>query len=96
MFLLRSAFWLTIAFVVINPGTDLGASAGAFSAQAYAAGQHVLVREVLNANCTECAGEKALLALAGHMSAPSVELPMQDSSTSGLVPLPRPRPDRMG
>lgn len=99
MFLLRSAFWLTVAFVLMAPRhVDLGATVSGYAAEAAAAGQRAIVSEILETPCTDlkCAGGKGLLqVLAAGSLSPSVDNPMQDSS-SILVPLPRPRPDRMG
>lgn len=97
MFLLRSAFWLTVAFMLIAPkDVDLGQRAQELSAQAVAAGQKVVVSQILSSDCStiECAGGKAVLA-AVTTKFPSVELPMQDNSNTP-VPFPRPRPDWMG
>ena len=97
MFILRSAFWLTIAFVVMAPkAVDLGAAAGEFSSQAMAAGQQLIVSRILADDCTsiQCFGGKAFAA--GVLtSSPSVGATMQDSPI-GPVPFPRPRPDWMG
>ena len=100
MFLLRSAFWLTIAFVVIAPRTaDLGATVSGLTAEAMAAGQEAIVSQILQSDCTsiECAGGKGVLQvlLPAGTKSPSVDSPMRDAS-SLPVPLPRPRPDRMG
>ena len=106
MFLLRSAFWLTIAFVVIAPrNADLGATVSGLTADAMAAGQKAIISQILQSDCTsiECAGGKGILQILGNKSvllppgtkSPSVDSPMQDAS-SLPVPLPRPRPDRMG
>ena len=44
MFLLRSAFWLTVAFILIAPkDVDLGQRAQDMSAKAIAAGQQIVV-----------------------------------------------------
>lgn len=97
MFLLRSAFWLTVAFILIAPkDVDLGQRAQELSAQAVAAGQQVVVSQILSSDCStiECAGGKAVLAAVANQL-PSVELPMQDNSNNP-VPFPRPRPDWMG
>lgn len=97
MFLLRSAFWLTVAFVVIAPkDVDLGRKAQDMSAQAVAAGQQMIVSQILASECSnlECAAGKAVLA-AVTTRLPSVETPMQDHSSTP-VPFPRPRPDWMG
>ena len=98
MFLLRSAFWLTVAFVVIGPkDIDLGATAGDLSAQAVAAGQKMIVSRILEDDCQtiECLTGKAMLATAVTTAFPSIDTAMQDSSKT-LVPVPRPRPAWMG
>jgi hypothetical protein len=81
MFLIRSAFWLVIGFLLVAPrGTDFGA----VKDQALAAGQQIIV------------GQMASAVMPNLMSnTPSVDLPMQDSPKSP-VPFPRPRPDWMG
>lgn len=97
MFILRSAFWLTIAFFVMAPKTvDLGAAAQDFSSQAMAVGEQLIVSQILADTCTsvQCLGGKALVATV-ISSSPSVDATMQDSSIDP-VPFPRPRPDWMG
>ena len=97
MFVLRSAFWLGVAFLVMAPkGTDFGAAATDLSQQAMAAGQQLIVTEILQNDCNtiECLGGKAAIATV-LTSVPSIDPSMQDSSNSP-VPFPRPRPDRMG
>jgi len=97
MFLLRSAFWLTVAFIMIAPkDVDLGRRAQDMSARAVAAGQQMIVSQILSSECStlECAGGKAVLA-AVTTKLPSIEHPMQDTSNIP-VPFPRPRPDWMG
>ena len=103
MFLLRSAFWLTVMFVIVAPkDVDLGKTAGEYSRQALEAGQkaivgQILANDVLASDCDtiECAGGKAVLTVLAGNKLPSVDLTMQDSSTKP-VPFPRPRPARMG
>jgi hypothetical protein len=97
MFILRSAFWLTLAFIVMGPkSVDLGAAASDFSSQAMAAGQQLIVSQIIAGDCTsvQCFGGKALAAVALG-SSPSVGATMQDSPI-GPAPVPRPRPDWMG
>lgn len=97
MFLLRSAFWLTVAFIVIAPkNVDLGQKAQDISAQAVSAGQQLIVSQILASDCSsiECVGGKAVMA-AVVSKLPSVETPMQNTSITP-VPFPRPRPDWMG
>jgi hypothetical protein len=95
MFFLRSAFWLTVMFVIIAPkGADLGHDLDQASKAAVAMGQKAVVEQVLK-QCSnfECPGSKAALAV---LAAP--KLPSLDASPEASipVPLPRPRPDRMG
>jgi hypothetical protein len=97
MFILRSAFWLTVAFFLMAPKTvDLGAAAQDFSSQAMAAGEQLIVDQILANDCStiQCLGGKALVATV-ISSSPSVDATMQDSSIDP-VPFPRPRPDWMG
>lgn len=92
----RSVFWLTLAYMVIKPGVDLP-DPGALSAQAMAAGTQVVAQQVGNIECDtlQCVGGKAVIA-AALQSSPSVGLPMHETPTSSPVPFPRPRPDRAG
>ncbi|MEO6396402.1 MAG: hypothetical protein ABIO40_10885 [Devosia sp.] len=95
MFFLKSAFWLTLAFVLMAPhGVDFGATVSAFKDQALSAGlkagQDIIVSQILASGPAGKAGLSDPTSLP-----PSIDLPMQDSS-SGSVSLPRPRPDWMG
>ena len=81
MFLLRSAFWLAIGFLLVAPrGTDFGAAKD----QAISAGQEIIASQLAAAVLPNIV-----------LNTPSVDLPMQDSPKSP-VPFPRPRPDWMG
>ena len=89
MFLLRSAFWLAIAFFVMSPKhVDLNTAADDIAAQALSAGQQFIVGQILDNSCAKA------LCRGAAISFPSVDTPMHDSSST--VPLPRPRPARMG
>ena len=93
MFMLRSAFWLTVGFLLVAPhGTDFGAAAASVKNQAIAAGveagQQFIAQQILEAPL-------AASLVSQISSSPSVALPMQDSSTAALV-FPRPRPAAMG
>jgi hypothetical protein len=92
----RSVFWLVLAYMVIKPGVDLP-DAGALSAQAMAAGTQVVAEQVGNIECDslQCVGGKAVIA-AALQSSPSVGIPMHETPTSSSVPYPRPRPDWAG
>lgn len=97
MFLLRSAFWLTLAFIMFAPhDVDLRQRAEAVSGQAVAAGQDLIRQQILSTPCDsiECLGGKAVLAAVVN-KLPSVDTPMQDPSTAP-VPFPRQKPDWMG
>lgn len=95
MFFVRSAFWLTVMFIIVAPrDADLGRDLDQASKAALAAGQKAVVEHVLN-DCTslECTGGKAAFAVLAPKPLPSVDASPEASIP---VPLPRPRPDRMG
>ena len=98
MFLLRSAFWLTVAYFVIAPThVDLGATTHDLTKRATAAGQQAIISTILDPQCDAlCVGGKAISA-ATAPDDPSGDPSMQDSLTlEDPVPFPRPRPARMG
>ena len=98
MFLLRSAFWLTVAYVVIAPtNVDLGAATDELTKRATAAGQQAVISTILDPQCDAlCVGGKAISAAADSYD-PSGDPSMRDSlSLEDPVPFPRPRPARMG
>ena len=66
MFLVRSAFWLTVAFLVIKPGVDLERAAQDLSDQALSAGRQVVAEAIAADACTSltCIGGKAMLSAA--------------------------------
>ncbi|WP_052731916.1 hypothetical protein [Devosia geojensis] len=96
MFLVRSAFWLTVAFLVIKPGVDLERAAQDLSGQALSAGRQVVAEAIAADECTTiaCVGGKAVLSAAIAEPAPVVAAAAP--AEPGSVPLPRPRPDRAG
>jgi hypothetical protein len=100
MFLVRSAFWLGLAFVVLQPhGLEIGAGAAAlFGAKAANAGQEIAAAQVAKLHCDtlECAGGKAALIASGLTVNPSQASTMQDSPSLKLAPVPRPRLARAG
>lgn len=91
MFLVRSAFWLTVAFLVIKPGIDLDKAAGDLSNQALSAGRQMITERIAAEECDSlaCVGGKAVIAAAIADSAPP-------PPAAAPVPLPRPRPERAG
>ena len=91
MFLVRSAFWLTVAFFVIKPGIDLDKAAGDLSSQAFSAGRQMIAERIVTEDCSSlaCVGGKAVIAAAITDSVPPVP-------AAAPVPLPRPRPDQAG
>jgi hypothetical protein len=64
MFLLRSAFWLTTAFLLIKPGVDIETTASDVSGQMLASGRSFAQEQVERIVCTEivCAGGRAVAA----------------------------------
>jgi len=97
MFLVRSAFWLGLAFVIIQPqGMDFGAKASAIGSSVTRSGQEAFVQHLdsLDCNSLKCAGGKAVLLASGNRNNSSQASTMQDSQSLTLAPVPRPRPDR--
>jgi hypothetical protein len=86
MFVLRSAFWLTIGFVVIAPhGTDFGAAATNLRDQAVEAGMEAGTQLIVGQVATNTL--PALL----EMSFPQADTAVQAMSAVPVV-LPRPKP----
>lgn len=97
----RSIFWLTVAYMVIKPGVDLP-DASALSQQAMAAGSRAITEQISAIECDsiQCIGGKAVatytLGSITSTNSPSVVLPIHAQSTAKLAPVPRPRPDWAG
>jgi len=99
MFLVRSAFWLTVAFMTIHPqNLDLGAAATALSNQAVDAGKRVAVAEVLGTDCTalRCAIPAAPAAAPLPTAAPVAAATARLTPSLSPAPYPRPRPSWLG
>ncbi|HEV7344819.1 MAG TPA: hypothetical protein VGN60_04205 [Devosia sp.] len=94
--IVRSVFWLTVAYMVIKPGVDF-ADAQSMSARAVTAGQQVVAEQVMALECDslQCVGGKAMVAAALQTS-PPVGTPMHASPTTATAPVPRPRPHWAG
>ena len=93
MFLLRSAFWLTIGFMLVAPhGTDFGATAAQLKDSAIAAG--VSAGQQLVAS--QLAAELTPQHLVSSLASPSVISPMHQTSTVPDMVFPHPRPAALG
>ena len=92
----RSVFWLTLAYLVIKPGVDMP-DGGAIAAQAVAAGKQVVAEQVsaIECNSLECIGGKAVAA-AVLQPTPASARATADAPVSSTAPYPRPRPNRAG
>ncbi|ODT81656.1 MAG: hypothetical protein ABS76_10890 [Pelagibacterium sp. SCN 64-44] len=97
MFLLRSAFWLTLAFLVIRPGVDMGDAAATLSSEAMARGSQFVAQQIEAIECDNltCIGGKAMASAALQTTSQAAR-PMHAQPAAVPVPLPRPRPDRAG
>jgi hypothetical protein len=94
MFILRSAFWLTVGFMIMAPhGTDLGATAGKLTdeavTKAVSAGEDI-VGQIL----TKKYASTSLIDVSAAIPT-SADLPLQHSPAT-LVVFPRSRPAAMG
>ncbi len=98
MFLLRSAFWLTIGFMIVAPtvGADVGTVASQTAGQIAREGQQALSEGVKGIACesVECVIGRAVVVGALETNAAQSSLsPMQDTPYAGPAPVPPPRPD---
>ena len=95
MFIFRSAFWLTIGFLVVAPhGTDFGTTATSIKNQAVAAATDVGEQLIAGQFLPKKYSSSALLDVTASIVSPAA-LPMQDPPTAPLV-FPRSRPAAMG
>lgn len=96
-FLLRSAFWLTVAFLVIRPGVDMRASAESVANEAITRGSQFVAQQIQAIECDslQCYGGKAIIAATLPPIPPSVT-PMHVAPEADPIPYPRPRPQRAG
>lgn len=102
MFILRSAFWLGVAFLLVKPAhLDLAQSGQSLAAQTISATKSLATAGIDAVPCQslECAGVKSVakLSLAAHAAnaAGSGETRIAQN-TNTVPPLPRPRMARPG
>lgn len=99
MFLVRSAFWLGLAILVIQPqNLDFEAKASALGDAALDTGRGVVAEHLTKIECKsiECVGGKMLISASGLTNNPQQASTMQDSPDLILAPVPRPRIARAG
>lgn len=89
MFILRSAFWLTIGFLLVAPhGTDFGATATTLKDQAVEAslraGEQLIVDQIT--------APGRLPDLLVSVATASAELSVRDPLSAAMTVFPRPRP----
>jgi hypothetical protein len=87
MFVVRSAFWLSAAFLIMAPsaGMDVGASARAAGEQLTSQGAQAVSETLLPANCAsvECALGRTMLA----------QIATPQATAKAVSAFPPPRPD---
>ncbi|MCF6303427.1 MAG: hypothetical protein L3J13_09560 [Devosiaceae bacterium] len=107
--IVKSIFWLGVAFVVIGPQIDYQGSASSISNQAINAGQQLLVEQTNVATCStiECLGTKMAVSAgvkaiedflepASNTNNTTSQTMNDFSTTALLVPKPRARISRSG
>ncbi|MBJ6988187.1 MULTISPECIES: hypothetical protein [unclassified Devosia] len=94
MFLLRCAFWLTLAFIIIAPSAELRDRATATATQAVAVGTAQVAKGVESIPCDswECVTGKAVATVALNSVVPPLpeELPAAGKLVTVTMPVPRP------
>jgi hypothetical protein len=90
MFLLRCAFWLTLAFIIIAPSADLKDRATATATQAVAVASTQAAKGVESIPCDswECVTGKAVATVALQSVVPPQ--PTQGKQVTVTMPVPRP------
>lgn len=100
MVLVRSAFWLTLAYFAIGPRIDYAQTVDDLSSQALASGQQLVLEKVNNTQCSslECAGAKMILSasLGNEAGQQNSTGPVVHAALGTVAPLPRPRLERTG
>jgi hypothetical protein len=100
MVLVRSAFWLTLAYFAIGPRFDYAQSVDDLSTQALVAGQQLVLDKVNTARCEtlECAGAKLLVSasLGNGVATGSNVIEPAHPALQTVIPRPLPRLERTG
>ncbi len=95
MFVLKSAFWLTVGFLLVAPhGVNLGAQASTMKDQAIAAGMQAGEQLIVGQIFANATTQTAALP-APAVAAPSAALPLRDTAAPDFV-FPRQRPAALG
>ncbi|GEM_PF-488482 len=101
MFLLRSTFWLTVAYIALVPQLDISRSMTDVSAQALNAGQQIISGRIDATQCStlDCMGAKMVFTAGLNSLSPQqnpVAEILNEASTplASSVPFPLPRLSR--
>ncbi len=103
MFLLKSTFWLAVAYFALAPQFDMSRSVADVSSQALNAGKQLVSERVDATQCStlDCVGAK--LVITASLNSLSQDLNSQEGVAHGaaapidlLVPVPLPRLSRPG
>ena len=99
MFLIKSTFWLGLAFVVIQPQNfDFNEKKQVISSVALEESKKLLVSQIKTTNCQtlQCSSAKILLLASTNDRTPTNALPMQEAHSQLNAPIPQPRLKRAG
>ncbi len=99
MFLIKSIFWLGLAFVVIQPqNLDFNSKKDAINSAAIDLGQKALISQLNSTNCStlKCSTTKTFLTTSISTRTPTIALPMQEAQSLSKAPIPLPRLKRTG
>jgi len=103
MFLIKSTFWLGLAFVIIQPTKiDFHSSKDALNNIAIETTKNIVASHVNSIECEtiQCTGTKALILASNTIRTPNQALPMQEAQKQTkkqlIAPIPKPRLQRTG
>jgi hypothetical protein len=88
-FILKSVFWLSLAFAVLGPGFN-AANLPHLLQQTTEQGSHLVAESALECTSIECLGGHAVVS-AGIGALSNATMPL----IADIIPLPRPRPERI-